>query len=941
MLSRTNKDLRCLFPEFAFALLIVGVPCQVLRAWGWQLGEIAPVQLFLLALAVSSVSSAVFGKDLSLGMLSFSLAQIDSRAQLWKEKLLTGSTLISLLLLLALGSLLPLTSNDWSLRILSDQSLESPLVLIGLGVIVTLASLAGGIFFSLLLRSYIGAFWLALLTPLTLCSLVLVLDLMTSTSLEASLYGTVSSALNLGYSVCLLFMAKKKFLNWEDLGSHGAEIWLTKERDSSNATNGRTRQYRPIIALCQKELSLQQLNFVVAACLMLLYVVCVLFYDVQTSRPSEAGLLAYFSRAVLLVFLPLAIGATSMAEERRLGVEQWLISLPVSGRMQWLLKVGTTYATLVGIAMLCPLLLDLQFEAFWDQTAISQKVRVILAIVIPFLFTTLGLYASSLSPNFLTALGVSTLTLLGITAIWFLGLSQLEMHASPENTAVPEFLFATVLVTLTLPAFWILNYVNYRTTHATKTRLWGNLLTWIGLAILTVSISQFIYARAWEKLTYRPIAPRPPIENIDVEARILPHTLATVLAPNGTLWTSDLPPDPTQTNALMTQIGKDSDWVRAVATFQNLYAIKRDGRLFTARKEGPEAYQLKLVPNPNTPATWKEILDSPRERSPVGLQSDGTLWRWSEAENGEITDPVRYLPDHVWESVARNGNGFIGIHPNGTMWAWGNFPASHHILGENPLEVQLRQEIHLLFSTPDYVGPPDPELQGALASQEYLLTTLKRLPLLIQTSSPKQSLLEALYFMTRSKALKINETPYQVGSRNDWTAATYTDRFPGHLGGNHLTFERVLVATSHDGRVWVPTACAVAHWNDPPEAWTNLFQELPSDLIPKAIQAYQSNTRAEWAVLRSDGTLMKAKPPTDRTSVTLNLNEDLVEISDRHNWLSFNRSYYTTVALSDDGLLWHSGPYPVRGKPNGMLPLIVPATQKLRPIFDFQTGKNW
>ena len=928
---RVRKDLRNLSTESAFALMLITFPFLILYSTGWPLGKVVPIQLGLLAIATSWLGSGVIGKDISLGFLSFSLAQVESRQQLWREKMRLSILMIGTLFLLSMGALTLLAYSTSAPPTSLLLSLERPVIFVLVGAIISITGLGGGAFFSLILRSYQGAFWLTLLTPFALAVIVLFPFVFSSLVNITNIYWGATYLVTCIYGFSLYLLARKQFFTWQDLGPWGGEIWFPTRSSEKIETTLRDRCYRPMKALARKELSLQHLNLLITSALLLLYIAGACTYDAATQGPKEAAGLVFFARTLLLFFLPLAIGATSIAEERRLKINQWQNVLPLPPRNQWLIKLGTVYLITVLSTILMPLVIDSWFEGFWIRVPIGISVQITLAILIPLLAVTIGLYASSLSHSFLIALGSSGLVILGIAAIWFTGLPSILARQDAESAAIPHLLFAIVLVIVMAPGFWALCYANYQSQRSLRLIILSNGAAWFTFGILAVSGTHLAYSRSWERISYRPPSPGPPIQTTDVKAIIVPNTWLTVLAPNGTLWTTEQPAAST-----MVQIGQDSDWIRAFATFQNIYFIKRDGRMFQAKKSGPEISNLHLIANPNSPNAWKEILATPGAHTMMALQSDGSLWTWKEAKDGRVGTPVRYLPDYKWKSAARDQYKSIGIKEDGTLWAWGSGWNDHEFL-QNPISAKIQKETQFFFYPARVVGPPVPEMLQLYEQQHDLLQSLRFTP--SDGTDPYIGMQKpSMYRRARNKALNTYHTPYRIGTRNDWESVSLSGRLPGHSHRAKTWLERVIILTRTDGSVWVPTSCASRHWQIDTNGSTDPFHELPIDLIPRTIHSYQTEAEIGMAVLARDGTLNKANLFKDGQALTVNLSKHSTRLSQRNNWLSFARSFYTTVALSNDGLLWHAGPYPLRDQPGKVLPLIIPASRNLRPVFDFNTG---
>src|SRR5712664_4834191 len=102
----------------------------------------------------------------------------------------------------------------------------------------------------------------------------------------------------------------------------------------------RTRCVKRISQLLGKELQLQQ-NAIALCLILTLFQIGALLLGLCL-RPSDAlqpdtcFLFALWLHAILL---PITIGASAVAEEERIGVRAWHLTLPVSNRSQWAVKL--------------------------------------------------------------------------------------------------------------------------------------------------------------------------------------------------------------------------------------------------------------------------------------------------------------------------------------------------------------------------------------------------------------------------------------------------------------------------------------------------------------------------------------------------------------------------------------------------------------------------
>ena len=119
------------------------------------------------------------------------------------------------------------------------------------------------------------------------------------------------------------------------------------------------------------------------------------------------------------------------------------------------------------------------------------------------------------------------------------------------------------------------------------------------------------------------------------------------------------------------QIGIDSDWQSISSGYDNYFAIKANGTLWTWTGNSPIPTQV------GTDSNWKII------SSNLGLnhaiKNNGTLWGWGNNYHGGIGDgttinkinPVQIGMDTDWDKISNGEQCGFALKTNGTLWAWG------------------------------------------------------------------------------------------------------------------------------------------------------------------------------------------------------------------------------------------------------------------------------
>ncbi len=166
-----------------------------------------------------------------------------------------------------------------------------------------------------------------------------------------------------------------------------------------------------------------------------------------------------------------------------------------------------------------------------------------------------------------------------------------------------------------------------------------------------------------------------------------------VLATDGSLWTwgetqlgwqvlglgSNV-----RTQAVLRQIGRETNWVNVAAGEATTLALKSDGTLWGWGENiygqvGP-ASKLPEEPSPirAVPANdWKEVaVAGPHS---VALKRDGSLWSWGNNWAGQLGDgttnysrlPVRVGNSTNWTKIWANLIQNVGQQSDGSLWFWG------------------------------------------------------------------------------------------------------------------------------------------------------------------------------------------------------------------------------------------------------------------------------
>jgi ABC-type transport system involved in multi-copper enzyme maturation permease subunit len=668
-----KKEIRLLLPSWLAVLLL-----EILLPWFWNDSDASfawtPVFVFfgMIMLAVDS-----FGREFSLGTFQSLLSQPMERGRIWCTKmavLIFAAALIFASYFLSCDVLLrqALTVRIWNVNpAIIEGDFRNAMLASGM---VMLIAMAGGLWTTLLLRQVAAAFWITFLAP---AGLLMLIFLFLPSKLAGNetvfiplLYGT-----GILYSAAGFWFAHRLFHRAQDAAWTGGVVAFSKWRyfESGSESTVSTRHRRPMGALVKKELQLQSITWFCAAAFLALHLAVIMMRKVHGSfeRDSLAGEASEFFWTLWLI-MPLIIGGTVVAEERRLGVTEGQFSLPAPRWFQFALKFFPTIFIGILLGGCVPLLLE-GFAAWIgapnpDFNPSSQDHDIIGAIIF-FLALALGLalagfYASTFAKNFLQALGAAVVVIIGCVLFTsFAGHfhSLLGVAWNPTLT-----ICVTILTALTAVPWLAWRNFNY---FQERGRVWRRNVLGLTTAILFIFISSAaIYNRAWEML--EPAEPahgpakmslgNPPVLSVTA------YDGLQVRLPDGRVWFDYLKyryydSEPNRINwlwrSLMVPLPKDagaqrfvagSDW-RSASVRRVSFYLNYNG----ARPE-PDSYVVGY-------------LDT------VGVKTDGTLWISDASNTGAWTGDKmnRFDSETNWQYLVRSRFEVLLLKNDDTLWRWG------------------------------------------------------------------------------------------------------------------------------------------------------------------------------------------------------------------------------------------------------------------------------
>jgi ABC-type transport system involved in multi-copper enzyme maturation permease subunit len=681
MNALVRKEIRLVSPVWLLVLAL-----ELVWPWLHQDLEAAvnlgPIGLFfgLILLAVDP-----WGREFFLGTFSHLLSQPLERRQLWRAKisvLCIGAAAIFLVWLASYSLRLRLALADPGILWHANPKLiwDELGMAVWSGLLLFFVALSGGLWTALLFRQIAAAFWISFLAPV---SLFMAMEYFLPSSWEQNRW--VSLAIRAGaaaiYSGWGFWLAHRLFHRAQDAGWTGGVISFSRWRyfESAAAPAVSLRQPRALRALFRKELQLQSITWFCAAAVLGLHasvIVMRMVHGPYVGQPDDslARLLSEFFWAVWLI-LPLIIGCTAVAEERRLTVTESQFCQPVSRRVQFLVKFVPTMVSGIILGGVMPALVegiafrlgapnqDFNFQAagFISLGAISVFAAVLV-------FT--AAYASTLVTTFLQAMGLSVVLVVGGA-----GFGGMILHARSllGLSLNPPVTMAVAIVTGLILVPW-LTFRNYRQLE-TGARIWRRNAVTLALGAGCIWLaSSALYNRAWE--VFEPDEPAHGPAKLSLSTPpVLRETFYGMLCvrlPDGQFWFDRLDSfysvpsrfkrmwqaiaDPLPYSVGPHQFVSGSNWVSVTTRFVSMH--------LDASELSGQYGRIQATTN-----HIAGYLDT------IGIQRDGTLWLSKSDQgqwNGNSLD--RFGTESDWKQVIRVYPTVLLLKRDGTLWRWGEHP---------------------------------------------------------------------------------------------------------------------------------------------------------------------------------------------------------------------------------------------------------------------------
>jgi len=520
-----RKEVRSILPVWLLAMALAIIPVWVV--WpgphGMMLEELGLLVFAPFGLGVLLLGLTPFGQELNWGTFPVLLSQPVSRRRLWLVKVtVVGVALGFAFLALCLSNHFRVDStldsmkhtiwrnaferpgeqSQYFQKLIADTRRTASQDTLLVGGLEVLAGFAGGLWTTLLFRQVTAAFWLTLLVPLGLA-------VVGTSALKnfPDVVGRSGLALVLGaYSAVGFFWAKRFFLRVQDTQWTGGNIALPSwgEFSAGRASVMGRRRPKPIRALVRKEFQAQQVNVLLAGGLLLVHlgVIAVRRFSADYLATHQSIAMTLDMVPWLWLAMPLLIGSVAVAEERKLGMFQSTLCLPVSRRVQFLTKLVVATALAFVLGGVVPLLVDKlgphnSITGSAGGLAFLRGIRPVesLQLVCSVGLTLLAFYGSTLTRNALQGMGAG----LSAAIVTFL----IILGAQYAGDSLEFFLWRGPLIAwigwpvMSLTLF-LLAYRNY-TKLQPDSRLWArNVAAVLAMLLCVSAVTTTIYHRAWE-----------------------------------------------------------------------------------------------------------------------------------------------------------------------------------------------------------------------------------------------------------------------------------------------------------------------------------------------------------------------------------------------------------------------------------------------------------
>ena len=833
MTPLVKKEIRLLLPSVAvcWALGLTNFFFRFNSA-----GSLANAWVFMLAFVLCGAMTVMlaissFGSEISSGTFSNLLAQPISRQKLWDTKILVLAAS-----LLAVGIFWSACGIARLALLGRDLDLLDLVTTVGtFGLVV----FSGGLWTVLLVRQVAAAFWFTVLVPGVM--LVILAGLLAGNS-DAFNEGVIATVLG-AYSLAGFFFARWLFLRAQDAQWTGGAISLPEVHGLARLKlfAGAHRTWRPHTAMFVKELHLHQAQFVIAGALMLLHLGVIATRNLgHFPRNSSLEFILECFWGLWLV-MPVLVGCTAVAEERKLGTLESQLCLPARRRTQFEIKLFVALSLSILFGTIMPLLFEGKrilpdVHIFTNQAIANitpenyylapQAVSIVWLALLNLLYSlgqfmpflslagisagtaALSIYASTQARNTLQAIGPAVL---GILLTIFLSVSAYVPERLVNYPLWRGWLIYFVGVPVLLVVLAALAYENYRRVLVGWNVWRRNLLTLVLSLALVMTATTALYHRVWELVT--PLepphgAPRLTLSHPPV-MRFAFGTLTAVL-PGGRVWlnrhtTIGSSPVPDKINFGAGRFLDGTNLAEASSDGRDIIGIQRDGSLWISKRPEqpvPWGWEVDEITPPSTKLIefgndrdWKAVMG--RYHSAFLLKTDGSLWFWGTNNWGGRTkwpglrafQPRRLGMNSDWAEIFQPSYRTFFRTTGGQIWTYAPYSDD---------DAKLRLEDHIVLGRAAYLeAGKSRNLQATYldGGGSFIIGTLEDGTLRIMARDQVNKKSHQVEWVARDLPL---------GGGTNWMA----------MAGNGAHYGEQIITLKRDGSLWLWT-----FQQDPGRGW--------------------------------------------------------------------------------------------------------------------------
>jgi hypothetical protein len=655
-----KKEIRLLAPSFMVAVLLAMVQ-GITRPYDFYVASLLFFGLTIMALTT-------IGREASLNTFSLLMSQPTERIRIWKTKLsvlAVAFLIVFVVWLVAFGIAFFNSSVD------ADAAENAYNLFITICLIGT-ATFTGGLWTTLLLRQIAGAFWLTLLVPAVLAGLTTGFTGFLAENNSGNVIIPVLCVVLGIYSVGGFLFARWLFFRAQDVGWSGGNLELPEWKIFARPENAVSlRNRKPVFALFKKEFQLQQAAFMGAVGLLALHIGIIVLRKYHHFAKDSAGEVLTSIFWLLWLVLAPVIGSISVAEERRLGVMEGQLCLPVSRRVQFATKWVFTLCLATFLGGVMPMLLEdiaaglgaqnpalatsQGFDFFWLHFTVMVAAAW-LALVSSF--------ASTLAKTFLQAIGVAIVTLVGWAMLisGFAVSHRLIYGSFPTNSFLP-LVISTPTIIFTLLWLAYLNFKNFRDGWS----LWRRNILGIAWALVFTAVSSAaVYNRIWD--VFEPAEPPHGSAKLTLANpptfQIARYNNLLVRLPDGRVWFDMLGDSPYD------YYGGSVGWKYLWQMLAHPMPESIGPKQFLAGSNWVAATTARMH------FIWsagKTSFSASDFMETVGIQPDGTLWISDKPETNKGTAGTlhQFGSETNWRQLAQGNTSFVLLKTDGTLWRWG------------------------------------------------------------------------------------------------------------------------------------------------------------------------------------------------------------------------------------------------------------------------------